>query len=163
MKNILYILFSICLLTACSSDDENGVKEPDSNQEISKMLKYSFGTPKESIQYDEAVSSDLLIKKRVYTDSPIIFYHLKDSKLTMISHCYSRFAPEGNNEPFLREINKLNPPKTIEIKTEGSGLTIVQDSLSWINGNYKILIRNGRPEPLPESYNFMIIEYKLVN
>ncbi|MFT4221992.1 hypothetical protein [Dysgonomonas sp.] len=166
MKKILYILFAVCLFTACSSDDDNNPTTDEvyntdgtyTEKGLQSMLQYSFNTDKSNIKYDTEQSQNLLSKKKDYSGEPTIFYHLDNNRLKMISRCYLRY--EGDYQFFLKEVEKLNPPQKIEIQTSSTGYgdSLKQDSLSWVYNGYKILIRNGAIESLP-TYSFLIIEY----
>ncbi|NDW18946.1 hypothetical protein D0T53_08485 [Dysgonomonas sp. 216] len=173
MKNLLYILLTLFILTACSdSDDDNPNNGNNGKGEYSKtdsIFNYRFGSSIEDINPDFVRSKNLAFSYGEFGSMlPGTVFYFQDDKLTTVSKYYSaNIFFHQYQKLFLNDVSKLSPPILIELTKPAIDKKITyikEDSISWTHEHLKILVRNDyfnflekQEEFLKEHY--LVIEY----
>ena len=169
MKKILYILFSICLSTACSSDgpisDDDQKEKEQAQQTIKALTIYPLGTPKKDIDFDIEIAPDTLA--RVYSRgeitsgnyiNPITVFCLKNN--TVHSILIEFFPNQTYDKQLIFDVSCFDPSIKLDVQTTANNLAVAlkADSIKGKHNNTPILIRNGFLHTVP-SLKGIIMEY----
>ena len=177
MKKLLYILFTVCFLTACSSDNENLPKDNNITYPKSdSILGYRFGSSIEEVNPDVVRSKDMAFSYSDEENRPATVFYFRDNKLTTLNSYYPSRLEWFNGNSFLRDIQLLEPSVNIELTnyvlhpedyTENMNVDVIylkEDSLSWVNKELNILIRNDffsfDKKNIESRDYYLVIEYK---
>lgn len=126
------------------------------------LFGFKWGATIDEVNPTVKLSEDFAYNwAEIYGDKPFTAFKFENNKLKSIWHFYDSSIYFREYENFFKEIESLNPPKTIERETIGDNVIIKQDNLEWVNESYKILIRNGEILMNGKNIPGLIIEYRL--
>ncbi|PXV69108.1 Ig-like protein group 2 [Dysgonomonas alginatilytica] len=128
------------------------------------LFRYKFGATIEQINPTVKISNDFAYNwADISGENPLRAFVFKNNKLTELWNCYGTDKMLSRDyENFLQEVNSLNPPQAVTLENNSdryARLSKNVDGLTWKNGDYNILIKNGEISIRNTPYPMLIIQY----
>ena len=126
------------------------------------LFRYKFGATIEQINPTIKISNDFAYNWAT-EETPLRAFVFKSNKLTALWNCYDTDKMLSYDyQMFLKEVNSLNPPQAVTLENNSdrhARLSEKVDGLTWKNGDYNILIKNGEVSIRNSPYPMLIIQY----
>ena len=128
------------------------------------LFRYKFGATIEQINPTVKISNDFAYNwADISGENPLRAFVFKSNKLTELWNCYDTDKDLSRHyEKFLQEVNSLNPPQSVTLEKNTDHYVRLAknvDGLTWKNGDYNILIKNGEISIRNTPYSMLIIQY----
>lgn len=131
------------------------------------LVQKRFDMSMEQVNPDIIISDDFAYDLRLSRFLTLNAYKFENDKLSSVWYCCESTgaAPSELRKAFEHNINIYNPPQALTFAPESNSLSEDSDSLTWIDRNYKLLIRNGEilyktdDADVGEMRPFLIVEF----